>query len=236
MFLSETLFRYRIKRLYKTFSRNFEKTDTGLQLESKLLSPDLYRGTTRAVARMRQDEAVVSSWFWPFFKERLIELRQWRQSSVFAWELAQSFRSFHWPWTKDQKQQHCFLLGWCTYFFIFLVKFSLTIYFDYLTSVYFWSEKIDVFGKFLLSFTYNLPLWRSIVTCNRCNIVSSHKCLTYTNQTFCTMSFNRKLIKFGGKIFRNWEAMFVLTVLRGRPADFKARAMLMLRLRTANLL
>ena len=61
MFLSETLFRYRIKRLYKTFSRNFEKTDTGLQLESKLLSPDLYRGTTRAVASMRQDEEVASS-------------------------------------------------------------------------------------------------------------------------------------------------------------------------------
>ena len=36
------------------------------------------------------------------------------------------------------------------------------------------------------------------MTCNRCNIVSSNKCLTYTNQTFCTMSFNRKLIKFFG--------------------------------------
>ena len=34
------------------------------------------------------------------------------------------------------------------------------------------------------------------MSCNRCNIVSSHKCLTYTNQTFCTMNFNRKLIKF----------------------------------------
>ena len=34
------------------------------------------------------------------------------------------------------------------------------------------------------------------MTCNRCNIVSSQKCLTYTNQTFCTMRFNRKLIKF----------------------------------------
>ena len=45
-------------------------------------------------------------------------------------------------------------------------------------------------------FTYNLPLWRSIETCNRCNIVFSHKFLTYTNQTFCTMSCNRKLIKF----------------------------------------
>ena len=39
------------------------------------------------------------------------------------------------------------------------------------------------------------------MTCNRCNIVSSHKCLTYTNQTFYTMSFNRKLRKFfGGNI------------------------------------
>ena len=49
-----------------------------------------------------------------------------------------------------------------------------------------------------------------LVTCNRCNIVSSHNCLTYTNQTFCTMTFNRKLIKFFGGIFRNREAMFVL--------------------------
>ena len=41
------------------------------------------------------------------------------------------------------------------------------------------------------------------MTCNRCNIVSSHKCVTYTNQTFCTMSFNRKLIKFfGGNILK----------------------------------
>ena len=47
-------------------------------------------------------------------------------------------------------------------------------------------------------FTYNLLLWRSIVTCNRCSIVSSDKCLTYTYQTFCTMSFNRTLIKFFG--------------------------------------
>ena len=34
------------------------------------------------------------------------------------------------------------------------------------------------------------------MTCNWCNIVFSHKCLTYTNQTFYTMNFNRKLIKF----------------------------------------
>ena len=39
------------------------------------------------------------------------------------------------------------------------------------------------------------------MNCNRCNILTSHKCLTYTNQTFCMMSFNRKLIKFfGGNI------------------------------------
>ena len=38
-----------------------------------------------------------------------------------------------------------------------------------------------------------------IVTCTRCNIISSHKCLIYTNQTFCTMSFNRKLINFCGR-------------------------------------
>ena len=65
-------------------------------------------------------------------------------------------------------------------------------------------------GRSNSTFWYNLLFWRSILTCNRCNIVSSLKCLTYTNQTFCTMSFNRKSIKFFGGIFRNWEAMFVL--------------------------
>ena len=50
--------------------------------------------------------------------------------------------------------------------------------------------------NFCFVFTYNLLLWRSIVTCNRCNIVSSHKCLTRINQSFCTMSFNRKLRKY----------------------------------------
>ena len=87
---------------------------------------------------------------------------------------------------------------------------TLSIYFDYLTFVYFWSERIDVFGKFLLCFYVQFTLMEIVVTCNRCSIVSSHKCLTYTNQTFCTMSFNRKLIKFFEGIFRNWEAMFVL--------------------------
>ena len=82
--------------------------------------------------------------------------------------------------------------------------------------------------NFCFVFTYNLLLCRSIVTCNWCNIVFS-QLLTYTNQTFCTMSFNRKLVKFF------WEKylMFVL-FLRGRRANFEARAML--RLRTANLL
>ena len=82
--------------------------------------------------------------------------------------------------------------------------------------------------NFCFVFTYNLLLWRSIVTCNWCNIVFS-QLLTYTNQTFCTMSFNRKFVKFfGGKYL-----MFVL-FLRGRRANFEARAIL--RLCTANLL
>ena len=58
-------------------------------------------------------------------------------------------------------------------------------------------------GKFLLclwTFIIQFTLmeiysFRS-VTCNRCNVFSPHKCWTYTNQTFCTLSFNRKLIKF----------------------------------------
>ena len=82
--------------------------------------------------------------------------------------------------------------------------------------------------NFCFVFTYNLLLWRSIVTCNWCNIVFS-QLLTYTNQTFCTMSFNRKLVKFFGEKY----LMFVF-FLRGRRANFEARAML--RLRTANLL
>ena len=82
--------------------------------------------------------------------------------------------------------------------------------------------------NFCFVFTYNLLLWRSIVTCNWCNIVFS-QLLTYTNQTFCTMSFNRKLVKF----FWGKYLMFVL-FLSGRRANFEARAML--RLRTANLL
>ena len=61
-------------------------------------------------------------------------------------------------------------------------------------------------------FTQNLLLWRSIVSCNRCNIVSSHKCLTHTNQTFCTMSFNRKLIKF---FFFFWGGGGHISKLRG---------------------
>ena len=82
--------------------------------------------------------------------------------------------------------------------------------------------------NFCFVFTYNLLLWRSIVTCNWCNIVFS-QLLTYTNQTFCTMSFNRKLVKFFGEK----NLMFVF-FFRGRRANFEARAML--RLRTANLL
>ena len=82
--------------------------------------------------------------------------------------------------------------------------------------------------NFCFVFTYNLLLWRSIVTCNWCNIVSSHMWLTYTNETFCTMSFNRKLVKFfGGKYL-------IFLFLRGRRANFEAHAML--RLLTANLL
>ena len=39
------------------------------------------------------------------------------------------------------------------------------------------------------------------MTCNRCNIVFSHKCLTYTNQTFLHSELQQKVNKvffFGG--------------------------------------
>ena len=65
------------------------------------------------------------------------------------------------------------------------------------------AKKLMSLENFCFVDTYNLLLWRLIVTCNRRNIVSSHKCLTYTNQIFFTMSFNRKLIKFSWGVFRN---------------------------------
>ena len=55
--------------------------------------------------------------------------------------------------------------------------------------------------NFCFVFTYNLLLWRSIVTCNRCNLTLSPLINVWPTLTFCTMSFNRKLIKcFGGNI------------------------------------
>ena len=105
------------------------------------------------------------------------------------------------PLTVNQRPETATLLpSGLVYLFVFLVKFPLTIYFDYLTFVYrFEAKELMSLENFCFVFTYNLFLWRSIVTCNRCNIVSSHKCLTYSNKTFCTMSFNRKLIKFFGR-------------------------------------
>ena len=50
--------------------------------------------------------------------------------------------------------------------------------------------------NFCFVFTYNLYLWRSIVTCNRCNLTLSPLINVWPTLTFCTMSFNRRLIKF----------------------------------------
>ena len=121
------------------------------------------------------------------------------------------------------------------YFFGFFVSFHSPFTSSILRLSTFEAKELMSLENFCFVYTYNLLLWRSLVTCHRWNIVSSHICLTYTNQTFWRMSFNRKLIKFFGRIFRNWEAKFVL-FLRGRCADFKARAILVLRLRMANLL
>ena len=76
------------------------------------------------------------------------------------------------------------------------------------------------------------------MTCFRCNIVSSHEFFTYFGQTFCTISFNRKLIQVNflvGNISK-LRGHFFFSFLRGRRADFKAGAIVVLRLRTANLL
>ena len=128
------------------------------------------------------------------------DLRRWRLSSVFVGSIFQIF-----PPTVNQRSETVtlFPLG-LVYLHLFFVKFPFTIYFDYFTFVYFWSERIDVFGKFLLRFHIQFTLMEidSDLACNRCNIVSSHKCLTYTNQTFCSTRFNIKLIKFfGGEYF-----------------------------------
>ena len=72
------------------------------------------------------------------------------------------------------------------------------------------------------------------MTCNRCKIVSFHKCL----------SFNRRLIKFfffffrwgvgGGGNISKLKGYVCFNFLRGRRADFQVHAILVLRLRTAN--
>ena len=103
------------------------------------------------------------------------------------------------PLTVNQRPQTVTLLplGLVYLFLCFHSPFTSTI----LSLSTFEAKKLMSLENFCFTFTYNLLLWRSIVTCNRCNIVSPHNCLTYTDQTFCAMSFNRKLIKFfGGNI------------------------------------
>ena len=151
-----------------------------------------------------------------------------------CWRIGSIFQIL--PLTVNQRPETVTLLpsGLVYLLLCFISKVSTHHLLDYLTFVYFWSERIDVFGKFLLCFYVQKTYGRSIVT----GVVSSHKCLTYTNQILCTMSFNRKLIMFlggGGEYFETEGPWFVL-FLRGRRADFKARAILVLRLRPANLL
>ena len=50
--------------------------------------------------------------------------------------------------------------------------------------------------NFCFVFTYNLLLLRSIVTFNRCNLTLSPLINVWRTLTFCTVNFNRKLIKF----------------------------------------
>ena len=103
------------------------------------------------------------------------------------------------------------------------------------TFVYFWSQRIDVFGKFLLCLYIRFTLMEIDSDCNRCNIVSSHKCWPKLTKLFAQWASTKIWYSFLGGIFQNWEAMFVI-FLRGSHADFKARAILVVRLRTANLL
>ena len=50
--------------------------------------------------------------------------------------------------------------------------------------------------NFCFVLTYNLLLWRSIVTCNQCNLTLSPLINVWPTLTFCTMSCNRRSIKF----------------------------------------
>ena len=70
---------------------------------------------------------------------------------------------------------------------------------------------------------------------NSLNIVSSYKCLSYTDQSSCIEGLTK--FNFFPAIFRKREAVFVLFLhLRGRGTDFKARAILVPRKCTANFL
>ena len=85
------------------------------------------------------------------------------------------------------------------YFFGFFVSFHSPFTSSILRLSTFEAKELMSLENFCFVYTYNLLLWRSIATCHRCNIVSSHICLTYTNQTFWRMSLNRQLIKFPGE-------------------------------------
>ena len=73
------------------------------------------------------------------------------------------------------------------------------------------------------------------MTCNSYKIVSSHKCLTYTNQISYVMGFKKVNILLSGEHFVT-EKPCLVSFFRGRRAYFKARAILPPRLRTVILL
>ena len=76
--------------------------------------------------------------------------------------------------TVNQRPQTATLvpLGLVYLIFYFFVKFPFTIYFD-LRLFTFEAKELMSLENFCFVFTYNLLLWRSIVTCNQCNLTLS---------------------------------------------------------------
>ena len=121
------------------------------------------------------------------------DLRRWRLSSVFVGPIFQIF-----PLTVNQRPDTITLLpsGLVYLLLCFLCEVSIHNLLRLFYVCPLLKRKNWCLWKISASFSHTIYSWRSIVTCNRCSIVSSHKCLTRTNQTFCTISFNRKLRKY----------------------------------------
>jgi len=114
------------------------------------------------------------------------EHRRWRHSSVVVRDLARSFRSFHWPWTNQRPETVTLLpLGLVYLFLCFLCKVSIHHLLRLFYVCLLLKRKNWCLWKISASFfTYNLLLWRSIVTCKRCNLTLSPLINVWPTLTF----------------------------------------------------